>query len=94
MRIPVRWRSGPAAVRTYRAQFRPSPELAAPEASVALLALCADTEERADALTKALYLQLLRFGQGLRGPFPSAAKMATCSAPRSRPAWPTTRAAW
>jgi luciferase family oxidoreductase group 1 len=67
---------GPAAVRTYRAQFRPSPELTAPQASVALFALCADTEEKADALAKAMYIQLLRFDQGLRGPFPSAAETA------------------
>lgn len=67
---------GPAAVRAYRQQFRPSPELAAPEASVALFVLCADTEDKANALAKAMLMQLLRFEQGVRGPYPTAAKAA------------------
>jgi luciferase family oxidoreductase group 1 len=67
---------GPAAVRAYRQQFRPSPELAAPVANVALFVLCADTEEKASALAKAMYIQLLRFDQGLRGPYPTAAETA------------------
>jgi len=67
---------GPTAVRQYRQQFRPSPELAAPAASVALFVLCADTEEKANALVKAMYIQLLRFEQGLRGPYPTAAEVA------------------
>jgi luciferase family oxidoreductase group 1 len=67
---------GPAAVRAYRQQFRPSPELAAPEAGVALFVLCADTEEKANALAKAMLMQLLRFEQGVRGPYPTAAEAA------------------
>ena len=67
---------GPAAVRQYRQQFRPSPELAAPVASVALFGLCADTEAKADELAKALYIQLLRFDQGRFGPYPTAAETA------------------
>jgi luciferase family oxidoreductase group 1 len=67
---------GPAAVRNYRQQFRPSPELAAPVANVALFVLCADTEEKASALAKAMYIQLLRFDQGIRGPYPSTAETA------------------
>jgi luciferase family oxidoreductase group 1 len=67
---------GPAAVRAYRQQFRPSPELAAPVANVTLFVLCADTEEKASALAKAMYIQLLRFDQGLRGPYPTAAETA------------------
>jgi len=67
---------GPAAVRAYRQQFRPSPELAAPVANVALFVLCADTEDKASALAKAMYIQLLRFDQGLRGPYPTAAETA------------------
>jgi luciferase family oxidoreductase group 1 len=67
---------GPAAVRTYRQQFQPSPELAAPEASVALFVLCADTEEKANSLAKAMLMQLLRFEQGVRGPYPTAAEVA------------------
>jgi len=68
---------GPAAVRAYRQQFRPSPELAAPAASVALFVLCADTEDKANALAKAMLMQLLRFEQGVRGPYPTAAEVAT-----------------
>jgi luciferase family oxidoreductase group 1 len=67
---------GPAAVRAYRQQFRPSPELGAPAASVALFVLCADTEEKANALAKAMLMQLLRFEQGVRGPYPTAAEAA------------------
>ena len=67
---------GPAAVSQYRQQFRPSPELAAPVASVALFGLCADTEAKADELAKALYIQLLRFDQGRFGPYPTAAETA------------------
>jgi luciferase family oxidoreductase group 1 len=67
---------GPAAVRTYRQQFRPSPELAAPVANVALFVVCADTQDKANALAKAIYIQLLRFEQGVRGPYPSAAETA------------------
>ncbi|MGI4863411.1 MAG: LLM class flavin-dependent oxidoreductase [Janthinobacterium lividum] len=67
---------GPQAVQAYRAQFRPSAELAAPVANVAIFVLCADTEEKALALQKATFLQLLRFDQGLRGPYPSAEETA------------------
>lgn len=63
---------GPAAVRAYREQFQPSAELAAPQANVAIFVLCADTEERAQALQKAMLMQLLRFEQGVRGPYPTA----------------------
>jgi luciferase family oxidoreductase group 1 len=67
---------GPAAVRAYREQFRPSAELAAPQANVAIFVLCADTEERAQALQKAMLMQLLRFDQGIRGPYPTAEETA------------------
>ena len=62
---------GPQAVRTYRQRFRPSAELAAPLANVAVFVLCADTEEKARDLRAAMDLQLLRFGKGERGTFPS-----------------------
>ena len=63
---------GPAAVRQYRERFRPSRELAAPLVNVAVFVLCADTEAKAAELRAALDLQLLRFGKGERGTFPSA----------------------
>ncbi|MVN74868.1 MsnO8 family LLM class oxidoreductase [Hymenobacter sp. HMF4947] len=67
---------GPAAVRAYREQFQPSAMLAAPAANVALFVLCADTEEKAEQLRKAMLIQLLRFDQGIRGPYPTAAEAA------------------
>lgn len=67
---------GPAAVRAYRAQFRPSAELAEPQANVAVFVLCADTEEQAQALQKAMLIQLLRFEQGRRGSYPTAEETA------------------
>ena len=67
---------GPAAVRAYRQQFRPSAELPAPAANVALFVLCADTEAKAAELQKALFVQLLRFEQGRFGPYPTLAETA------------------
>jgi len=67
---------GPQAVRAYRERFRPSPELPAPVANVALFVLCADTEAKARALRTALDLQLLRFGRSERLTFPSAEEVA------------------
>jgi luciferase family oxidoreductase group 1 len=66
---------GPAAVRQYRQRFRPSAELAAPVANVAVFVLCADTEEKARELRAAMDLQLLRFGKGERGPFPTTTEV-------------------
>ena len=66
---------GPAAVRQYRERFRPSPELAAPEANVALVVLCADTEAKAAQLRKAAIIQFLRFEQGVRQVFPTLAEV-------------------
>jgi luciferase family oxidoreductase group 1 len=62
---------GPAAVRQYRERFRPSLELAAPLANVAVFTLCADTEEKANELRKAMDMQLIRFNRGEFRSFPS-----------------------
>ena len=67
---------GPAAVRQYRERFRPSRELAAPLANVAVFLLCADTEAKAQELRAAMDLMLLRFGKGERGSFPTAEEVA------------------
>ena len=67
---------GPAAVRQYRARFRPSRELAAPLATVAVILLCAETEEKARELRAAMDLMLLRLGRGERGTFPTPAEVA------------------
>ncbi|GAA4049084.1 LLM class flavin-dependent oxidoreductase [Hymenobacter glaciei] len=68
---------GPAAVRQYRERFRPSRELAAPLANVAVFLICADTETKAQELRAAMDLMLLRFGKGERGAFPTAEEVAT-----------------
>ena len=43
---------GVDATRFYRESFRPSPRLAAPQASVAVFALCAETEADAERLAR------------------------------------------
>ncbi|UOQ96886.1 LLM class flavin-dependent oxidoreductase [Hymenobacter sp. 5317J-9] len=63
---------GPEAVRQYRQRFRPSPELATPLANMAVFTLCADTEEKANELRKAMDMQLIRFNRGEFRTFPSA----------------------
>ncbi|GAA4371357.1 LLM class flavin-dependent oxidoreductase [Hymenobacter saemangeumensis] len=72
----INGKGGPEAVRNYRERFRPSPELAAPLASVAVFVLCADTEEKAEELRAAMELQLLRFGKGQRGAFPTSEEVS------------------
>ena len=63
---------GPAAMRQYRERFRPSTELAAPLANVAVFTLCADTEEKARELRAAMDIQLIRFNKGDFRTFPTA----------------------
>jgi len=62
---------GPVAVRQYRERFRPSQEMAEPLANVAVFTLCADTEEKANELRKAMDMQLIRFNRGEFRTFPS-----------------------
>jgi len=62
---------GPQVTRLYRERFRPSPELAAPSASAAIWAVCADTEDEARQLQKCRELAMLRLYTGRYGPFPS-----------------------
>jgi luciferase family oxidoreductase group 1 len=63
--------SGPHVTQLYRDRFRASPELAAPVASAAIWALCADTDEEARRLARCRELALLRLYTGRYGPFPS-----------------------
>jgi luciferase family oxidoreductase group 1 len=63
-----------SALRFYRQNFKPSPQLARPEALVAVSALCADTDERAEELARSHDLTLLRFRSGKMGRFPSVAE--------------------
>ena len=55
---------GPRMVQMYRERFRPSPELAAPQANVAIFVVCADTMGHAQALADNLALQMLKLETG------------------------------
>ncbi|MGH9560702.1 MAG: LLM class flavin-dependent oxidoreductase [Terracidiphilus sp.] len=59
------------ALREYQDDFRPSARLAKPQAMLAVSAVCAETDEKADLLARPLELTLLRFRQGRSGRFPS-----------------------
>jgi len=63
--------SGPPVTQLYRDRFCPSPELAAPMASAAIWAVCAETEEAARRLQRSRELALVRLYTGRYGPFPS-----------------------
>ncbi|WBQ05641.1 LLM class flavin-dependent oxidoreductase [Kribbella sp. CA-293567] len=58
-------------IGAYRDQFRPSAEQAEPHAILALAAIVAETEERAEALSLANQLSMLRLRSGRPGPLPS-----------------------
>ncbi|UOG73098.1 LLM class flavin-dependent oxidoreductase [Hymenobacter tibetensis] len=62
---------GPDMVRLYKERFRPSPELDAPLANVAVFVVCADTEGKAQELADALALQMLKLETGDRTPMSS-----------------------
>jgi luciferase family oxidoreductase group 1 len=63
-----------AALRLYQKSFRPSSRLAAPQSLVAVSAVCAETDERAEELAGPARLAFLRFSQNLRQPLPSVAE--------------------
>jgi luciferase family oxidoreductase group 1 len=62
---------GAEVVRAYRAHFRPSPSLPAPRASVAVFAVCADTDAEAQRLARSRDLFIVRLYTGRPGPYPS-----------------------
>ena len=62
---------GAGITRAYAREFRPSPSLAAPQASVAAFVICADTEAEAWRLAQSRDLFLLRLYTGRPGPYPS-----------------------
>lgn len=68
---------GPAAMDLYRRSFRPSSRLTAPLASVAVFALCADSEAEALRLARSRDLFLLRLYTGRVGPYPSVEEAET-----------------
>ncbi|GAA0953751.1 LLM class flavin-dependent oxidoreductase [Virgisporangium aurantiacum] len=59
------------ALELYRAEFRPSRWLDSPYAMVAVSAVCADTDERAEYLSLPSGLSFLRLRQGRPGRMPS-----------------------
>jgi luciferase family oxidoreductase group 1 len=61
---------GPEIVAAYKAQFRPSAKLSAPEASIGVFVICAESEERAHRLAASRDLSRLRQRQGRPMPFP------------------------
>ncbi|WP_020390938.1 LLM class flavin-dependent oxidoreductase [Kribbella catacumbae] len=60
----------------YRETFQPSPEQPEPHAILALAAIVAETEERAQALSLANQLSMLRLRSGRPGPLPSPEEAA------------------
>jgi luciferase family oxidoreductase group 1 len=62
---------GAEVTRAYAREFRPSPSLATPRASVAAFVVCADTEAEALRLAQSRDLFLLRLYTGRVGRYPS-----------------------
>jgi luciferase family oxidoreductase group 1 len=69
-------RRAEAIMHTYRAAFRPSPEMAEPTAILAISAIAADTPERAEELATSMGLGLVRMRQGRPIPLPSPEEAA------------------
>ena len=67
---------GPEVTAAYRRFFRPSPWLAAPEASIGVFVLCADSEAGAERLALSRDLWRLRFERGELGPIPPVEEAA------------------
>ena len=61
---------GPQIMAAYKAQFRPSGMLPAPQASVGAFVICAESEKRAQYLAASRDLSRLRSRQGILQPFP------------------------
>lgn len=67
----------PDSVRAYIKQFRPSPYLAAPQASLAVFVVCADREAEAIRLAKSRDLSLVWLYAGRFAPYPSVEEAET-----------------
>lgn len=65
-----------AALDTYRERFRPSEKLESPRVMMAVGVICADTQERAQALSKPIKVAVSRLASGERKPFPSVEEAA------------------
>jgi luciferase family oxidoreductase group 1 len=67
--------SGSAEVlQAYREAFQPSPFLAAPQGSLAVRVLCAETDREARRLSASMGLMRLRMERGQSGPVPTVAE--------------------
>ena len=65
---------GAEITRTYAREFKPSPWLATPRASVAVFVVCADTHAEAERLAKSRDLFIARLYTGRGGRYPTAAE--------------------
>jgi luciferase family oxidoreductase group 1 len=64
-------RGGAEVTRAYRERFCASPDLAAPRSSVAVFAVCAETEAQARRLARSRDLFIVRLYTGRPAPYPS-----------------------
>jgi luciferase family oxidoreductase group 1 len=62
---------GAEVTRAYARAFRPSPQLSAAQASATVFAICADTEEEAERLSRSRDLFIVRLYTGRGGAYPS-----------------------
>ncbi|UOQ77573.1 hypothetical protein MUN84_02415 [Hymenobacter sp. 5516J-16] len=68
-------------MKLYRDRFKPSPELAAPQANVAIFVVCADTAGHAQALADNLALQMLKLETGQYSPIDTVEKANVAGLP-------------
>ena len=61
---------GPEIMESYRRQFRPAERLAAPQGSIGVFVICAETEAEATYLAASRDLMRLRHDQGVLAPVP------------------------
>ena len=61
---------GPEIMAAYRQRFRPSPRLAAPQGSIGVFVMCAESEVEARRLAASRDLWRLRQRRGILAPFP------------------------
>jgi luciferase family oxidoreductase group 1 len=62
---------GPGIMAAYQQYFKPSPRLAAPQGSIGVFVLCAESEAAAQRLAVSRDLWRLRLDQGVLGPIPT-----------------------